>query len=256
MWTAGLPAAFCGWKLEATKRVGGNPPADQVQVITWLLPPGRDHFIFDLKFLTSCWGGQHCPLLFSFPYLHSSAHRTHVKLPCPCETSAPAGFVSHFIMCHCEGAQRPWQSVSSAPLPKGGWHGEAVTGGFLSPRTSVTLRRGDPCGRPPIAPHVTLRRGGVLPRPPVLCRTPGRAHGPCPTKIPVGWHPRVPPHPLAPCHCEASSQTGCGNPSPPSSKTSSLFTLHPLFPHFSPHFLFPLAKVTQNLYNGQECYCH
>ena len=26
--------------------------------------------------------------------------------------------------------------VPSAPLPKGGWHGEAVTGGFLSPRTS------------------------------------------------------------------------------------------------------------------------
>ena len=29
---------------------------------------------------------------------------------------------------------RPWQSASpvpSAPLPKGGWHGEAVTGGFL-----------------------------------------------------------------------------------------------------------------------------
>ena len=26
--------------------------------------------------------------------------------------------------------------VLSAPLPKGDWHGEAVTGGFLSPRTS------------------------------------------------------------------------------------------------------------------------
>ena len=42
-----------------------------------------------------------------------------------------------------------WQSVPpvlKAPLPKGGWHGEAVTGGFLP-------------------------------------RTHGRAHGPCPTKI-------------------------------------------------------------------------
>ncbi len=37
--------------------------------------------------------------------------------------------------CHCEGAPRPWQSASpvlNGPLPKGGWHGEAVTGGFLS----------------------------------------------------------------------------------------------------------------------------
>ncbi|BCK77907.1 hypothetical protein MM35RIKEN_00990 [Vescimonas fastidiosa] len=40
-----------------------------------------------------------------------------------------------------------WQSatpVPLAPLPKGGWHGKAVTGGFFP-------------------------------------RTPGRAHGPCPT---------------------------------------------------------------------------
>ena len=46
----------------------------------------------------------------------------------------------------------PWQSVPpvpSAPLPKGGCHGAAVTGGFL-PRTALL---------------VTLRRGGVLPRP-------------------------------------------------------------------------------------------
>ena len=48
--------------------------------------------------------------------------------------------------------------VPKAPLPKGGWHGKAETGGFLS-------------------------------------RTHGRAHGPCPTKVLVGWHARVsPPH--------------------------------------------------------------
>jgi len=27
-WFAGLPAAVCGRKLEAMKRIGGNPPAD------------------------------------------------------------------------------------------------------------------------------------------------------------------------------------------------------------------------------------
>ena len=26
MWFAGLPAAVCGWMLEAVKRVGGDPP--------------------------------------------------------------------------------------------------------------------------------------------------------------------------------------------------------------------------------------
>ena len=27
MWFAGLPAAFCGWMLEAVKQAGDNPPA-------------------------------------------------------------------------------------------------------------------------------------------------------------------------------------------------------------------------------------
>ena len=53
-----------------------------------------------------------------------------------------------------------WQSASpipSAPLPKGDWHGEAVTGGFRSPLHPLQRpRRGDPCGRPPIAPLVAL----------------------------------------------------------------------------------------------------
>ena len=44
-------------------------------------------------------------------------YRTPCKTPCHCETSD---------RCHWL-----WQSVPSAPLPKGGWHGEAVTGGFL-----------------------------------------------------------------------------------------------------------------------------
>ena len=46
-----------------------------------------------------------------------------------------------------------------APLPKGGWHGEAVTGGFFS------------------------------------C-TPGRARGPCPTKTVVGADASVRPSAL------------------------------------------------------------
>ena len=97
-------------------------------------------------------------------------------------------------MCHCETSDRChwlWQSASpvpSAPLPKGGWHGEAVTGGFL------------------FAPH------------------PGRAHGPCPTRFCVTGPGRtgssaptsntagddayiVPPTALlAMCHCETSDR--------------------------------------------------
>ena len=52
---------------------------------------------------------------------------------------------------------RPWQSASpvpSAPLPKGGWHGEAVTGGFL-PRTSCNLSVG--AGFYPARPYGYLR---------------------------------------------------------------------------------------------------
>ena len=54
--------------------------------------------------------------------------------------------------CHCEGAPRPWQSASpvpSAPLPKGGWHGEAVTGGFLS-RTAPLVTGAGRRGRRPL----------------------------------------------------------------------------------------------------------
>ena len=70
----------------------------------------------------------------------------------------------------------------SAPLPKGGWRGEAVTGGFF-PRTAllVTLRRGDPCGRPregqspsPTHRKIRFRRAGC-PQP--AARQPPHHHG-------------------------------------------------------------------------------
>ena len=99
-----------------------------------------------------------------------------------------------------------WQSASpvlSAPLPKEGWHGEAVTGGFL-PRTSCNLSVGAGFSCPPscqpIPGHCRVRQSGHFletgslhpppaalrrfPRPPTLCCTPGRARGPCPTKMP------------------------------------------------------------------------
>ena len=67
-----------------------------------------------------------------------------------------------------------------------------------------TLRRGDPCGRPregqspsPTHHKIRFRRGRRPRRPdPDFSRTPGRAHGPCPTKCSaVGRDPCVPPHP-------------------------------------------------------------
>ena len=75
--------------------------------------------------------------------------------------------------------------VPSAPLPKGGWHGEAVTGGFHAGTFLSNLRRGRCLHRPE----------------PDFSRTHGRARGPCPTKTVVGRDPCVPPHtaPLAMC---------------------------------------------------------
>ena len=59
-------------------------------------------------------------------------------------------------MCHCETSDRShwlWQSatpVLSAPLPKGGWHGEAVTGGFFtSPHRADRV----------VCPYKEFRRG-------------------------------------------------------------------------------------------------
>ena len=59
-----------------------------------------------------------------------------------------------------------WQSASpvpSAPLPKGGWHGEAVTGGFF-PRTSCNAFVGAGFSCPPscqpIPGHCRVRQSG------------------------------------------------------------------------------------------------
>ena len=46
--------------------------------------------------------------------------------------------------------------VPSAPLPKGGWHGEAVTGGFRSPRTSCYVPVGADAYIGPLAVPLVL----------------------------------------------------------------------------------------------------
>ena len=67
----------------------------------------------------------------------------------------PPGLIQHLLLTvslRSQCAHWLWQSASpvpTPPLPKGGWHGEAVTGGFFT------------------SPHLLqpFRRGGVLPRP-------------------------------------------------------------------------------------------
>ena len=88
----------------------------------------------------------------------------------------PSGLhrISYNVSLRSQCAHWLWQSASpvpKAPLPKGGWHGEAVTGGFLT-AFLVTLRRGDPCGRPregrspsPTHHKIRFRRGRCLHRP-------------------------------------------------------------------------------------------
>ena len=117
----------------------------------------------------------------------------------------PPDLVPHFLSpCHCETSDRChwlWQSappckkhviarpvrklvvairapVPSAPLPKGGWHGEAVTGGFLSrascnPSVGATLAVARGRGRaPPLrtAKYASVGRAALSP-PPVNHRT-------------------------------------------------------------------------------------
>ena len=55
-------------------------------------------------------------------------HRTPCKTPCHCEVSAQTG------------RGNPHLPSPNPPLPKGGWHGKAVTGGF--PQKETTLSGG------------------------------------------------------------------------------------------------------------------
>ena len=145
-----------------------------------------------------------------------AVHRTPCKTPC-----------------HCEGATRPWQSappVPKAPLPKGGWHSEAVPGGFLSPlRTpcnafvGATLavarplhlllrfrRGGRLCPPADNAPHSLqpFRRGGGLPRP-------REGQSPSPTLFFITQHRT----PVRPQYCKGPCRAG------------------PMCPAAPPHFL-------------------
>ena len=88
---------------------------------------------------------------------------TSLSLPPAALSSLPTSArpTALLAMCHCEasaltGCDNP-SPVSLAPLPKGGWHGEAVTGGYLT-APLVTLRRGDPCGRPRAGKSAKRRR--------------------------------------------------------------------------------------------------
>ena len=115
-------------------------------------------------------------------------------------------------------ANWPWQSVSpvpSVPLPKGGWHGEAVAGGFLTGTFLSNLRRGDPCGRPregqspsPTHHKIRFRRGRRLP---TVVPTDFRSLS-C---LPIGALPR---------NRLASSATGSASPISPTAR-----------PEFFPH---------------------
>ena len=184
-------------------------------------------------------------------------------MPRLCDFSPPSAVI--LVQCHCEASARTGcgnpSPIPSAPLPKGGWHGEAVTGGFFS-APHLLLRSvgagfscppscqpipGHCCGRqsghfletaslllPPAAlrrfprpregqspspthPEIRFRRGRCLHRPePSFPTLPGRAHGPCPTKIPCRAAPMC-----AALHRTsvkrnviAGAQTARGNPSP------------------------------------------
>ena len=100
------------------------------------------------------------------------------------------------------------------PLPKGGWHGEAVTGGFLSRRTSCNAFVGagfyPARGRGRAPPLRTTRYAFVgadayigPPYQPPSCPQ-GGTH--------VSRRPPTTALLAKTCHCEASAHTGCGNP--------------------------------------------
>ena len=101
---------------------------------------------------------------------------------------------------------------------------------------SHVIRRGDPCGRPPIAPLVALSEG-PLPTSarPGFFRTHGRAHGPCPTKTVVGRDPCVPPPYRTPCkNYVIAGARRRGNPPLPSPQ------------NFLKNFSFSLLTKAQN----------
>ena len=90
--------------------------------------------------------------------------------PCHCETSSQTG----------RGNPHP---PSLAPLPKGGWHGEAVTGGFFSCVPCNAFVGATLAVARPLHLLLRFRRGRRPRRPdPNFSRTYGRAHGPCPTR--------------------------------------------------------------------------
>ena len=106
---------------------------------------------------------------------------------------------------------------------------------------SHVIRRGDPCGRPPIAPLVTLRRGRCLHRPDLVFFAPTAGHaGPALQKCPVGRDPCVPPPYRTPCknYVIARAHRARGNPPLPSPKFSQNI------------FDFPLDKGPKCDYNA------
>ena len=134
------------------------------------------------------------------------------------------------------------------PLPKGGWHGEAVPEGFRSPlRTPCNAPVGADAHIGPVAGNSLSSVGATL----AVARGRGRAPPLRTIKNPLHradrvvrpykefrrgrclHRPALPPPCKTPCHCEASAHTGCGNPYPPSPRPPCLKggNFHP--PHLS-----------------------
>ena len=143
----------------------------------------------------------------------------------PC--GRPPGLVPHFIQCVIAKPVRPpglyriFYNVSlrgrnapvairvprpKAPLPKGGWHGEAVTGGV--PLSTPLVTDAGRCGHRPLRNSIGKPSVGAdaSVRPPTTHRTPGRARGPCPTKMPCRAGPMCPAAHRTPCNVSLRSQ--------------------------------------------------
>ena len=135
-----------------------------------------------------------------------------------------------------------WQSVTpvpSAPLPKGGWHGEAVTGGFFSPSHPGRAHRPCPTRRCVIGP--------------------GRTGSSAPTRNSVGADAYIGPLYRTPCknpcHCEPVIDSLVWQSASPVPKTTAHFIFpyslkSPSLPHSSHFFhIFPVAKYCPTPYN-------